>query len=142
MNHPQKSDAGDHTPHGPPLILKHDLPASFVLFLISIPLSLGIAHATGAPLMAGIISAVVGGVVVAATFGIMVGGSLASGFMGFGNVTGGVCRVGDEGRAFADRSGSFGSSADVSVELDCGTVVLETASGSGWAARRMRSSSS
>lgn len=69
MNHPQKSDAGDHTPHGPPLILKHDLPASFVLFLISIPLSLGIAHATGAPLMAGIISAVVGGVVVGAISG-------------------------------------------------------------------------
>ena len=69
MSHLQKSDAGDHTPHGPPLILKHDLPASFVLFLISIPLSLGIAHATGAPLMAGIISAVVGGVVVGAISG-------------------------------------------------------------------------
>ncbi|MGW6936432.1 SulP family inorganic anion transporter [Lentzea sp. NPDC054927] len=69
MSHLQKSDAGDHTPHGPPLILRHDLPASFVLFLISIPLSLGIAHATGAPLMAGIISAVVGGVVVGAISG-------------------------------------------------------------------------
>ncbi|MET9627636.1 SulP family inorganic anion transporter [Lentzea sp. NPDC006480] len=69
MSHLHKSDAGDHTPHGPPLILKHDLPASFVLFLISIPLSLGIAHATGAPLMAGIISAVIGGVVVGAISG-------------------------------------------------------------------------
>jgi carbonic anhydrase len=69
VSHLQKSDAGDHTPHSPPLILKHDLPASFVLFLISIPLSLGIAHATGAPLMAGIISAVVGGVVVGAISG-------------------------------------------------------------------------
>lgn len=78
---------------------------------------------------------VVGGVVVAATLGIMVGGSLASGFVGFGDVTGGVCRVGDEARAFADRSGSFGSEAEVSMELDCGTVVVETAPGAGWAVR-------
>ncbi len=73
MNHLQRSNAGEHTPHGPPggsrLVLRHDLPASFVLFLISIPLSLGIAHATGAPLMAGLISAVVGGVVVGALSG-------------------------------------------------------------------------
>ncbi|MFD9699686.1 SulP family inorganic anion transporter [Lentzea sp. NPDC059081] len=69
MNHLQRSNAGDHTPHGPPVILKNDLPASLVLFLISIPLSLGIAHATGAPLMAGIISAVIGGVVVGAISG-------------------------------------------------------------------------
>ncbi|MGW4209977.1 SulP family inorganic anion transporter [Lentzea sp. NPDC004789] len=69
MNHLQRSNASDHTPHGPPVVLRHDLPASFVLFLISIPLSLGIAHATGAPLMAGIISAVIGGVVVGAISG-------------------------------------------------------------------------
>ncbi|HUQ55448.1 SulP family inorganic anion transporter [Lentzea sp.] len=69
MNHLQRSNAGEHTPHGPPVILRHDLPASFVLFLISIPMSLGIAHATGAPLMAGIISAVIGGVVVGALSG-------------------------------------------------------------------------
>ncbi|MGI5505667.1 SulP family inorganic anion transporter [Lentzea sp. CA-135723] len=69
MNHQPRSNAGDHTPHGPPVLLKHDLPASFVLFLISIPLSLGIAHATGAPLMAGIISAIIGGVVVGAISG-------------------------------------------------------------------------
>lgn len=45
------------------ILLRHDLPASFVVFLIAIPLSLGIAAASGAPLMAGIIAAVVGGVV-------------------------------------------------------------------------------
>ncbi|CAM3500999.1 SulP family inorganic anion transporter [Kibdelosporangium persicum] len=45
-------------------VLKHDLPASFVVFLISIPLSLGIAAASGAPLIAGLVAAVVGGVVV------------------------------------------------------------------------------
>ncbi|WP_434440537.1 SulP family inorganic anion transporter [Lentzea sp. E54] len=69
MNHQPRSNAGEHTPHAPPLVLRHDLPASFVLFLISIPLSLGIAHATGAPLMAGIISAIIGGVVVGAISG-------------------------------------------------------------------------
>ncbi|MGW6448176.1 SulP family inorganic anion transporter [Lentzea sp. NPDC055074] len=69
MNHQPRTTTGEHTPHGPPLLLKHDLPASFVLFLISIPLSLGIAHATGAPLMAGIISAIIGGVVVGAISG-------------------------------------------------------------------------
>src|SRR5205807_1770960 len=43
--------------------LRHDLPASLVVFLIAVPLSLGIATASGAPLLAGLIAAVVGGVV-------------------------------------------------------------------------------
>jgi carbonic anhydrase len=43
--------------------LRHDLPASLVLLLIAIPLSLGIAVASGAPVMAGLIAAVVGGIV-------------------------------------------------------------------------------
>ncbi|MCO5169687.1 MAG: SulP family inorganic anion transporter [Planctomycetes bacterium] len=45
-------------------ILKHDLPASFVVFLVAVPLSLGIALASNAPIMAGIISAAIGGIVV------------------------------------------------------------------------------
>ncbi|WP_410584637.1 bifunctional SulP family inorganic anion transporter/carbonic anhydrase [Amycolatopsis sp. lyj-108] len=48
--------------------LRHDLPASVVVFLVAVPLSLGVAHAAGAPLLAGLISAVVGGVV-ASLFG-------------------------------------------------------------------------
>ncbi|GLZ29633.1 carbonic anhydrase [Lentzea sp. NBRC 105346] len=69
--HPNRSHAHEHTTAGPPArtLLKHDLPASFVIFLISIPLSLGIAVATGAPLIAGIVSAVIGGVVVGALSG-------------------------------------------------------------------------
>lgn len=43
--------------------LRHDLPASLVVFLIAIPLSLGIAAASGAPLIAGLVASVVGGVV-------------------------------------------------------------------------------
>jgi carbonic anhydrase len=42
--------------------LRHDLPASLVLLLIAIPLSLGIALASGAPVMAGLIAAAVGGI--------------------------------------------------------------------------------
>ncbi|MFI9511307.1 SulP family inorganic anion transporter [Nocardia sp. NPDC052566] len=44
-------------------ILRHDLPASIVVFLVALPLSLGIAVATGAPVAAGLIAAVVGGIV-------------------------------------------------------------------------------
>ncbi len=43
--------------------LRHDVPASLVVFLVALPLSLGIAIASGAPLMAGLIAAVVGGIV-------------------------------------------------------------------------------
>ncbi|KZB85642.1 bifunctional SulP family inorganic anion transporter/carbonic anhydrase [Amycolatopsis regifaucium] len=43
--------------------LRHDIPASVVVFLVAVPLSLGVAHAAGAPLLAGLVSAVVGGLV-------------------------------------------------------------------------------
>lgn len=43
--------------------LRSDVPASLVVFLVALPLSLGIAVASGAPLMAGLIAAVVGGIV-------------------------------------------------------------------------------
>ncbi|MFI5609739.1 bifunctional SulP family inorganic anion transporter/carbonic anhydrase [Amycolatopsis sp. NPDC051903] len=44
-------------------LLRHDLPASVVVFLVAVPLSLGVALAVGAPLLAGLVSAVVGGLV-------------------------------------------------------------------------------
>ncbi|MDU0294413.1 SulP family inorganic anion transporter [Saccharothrix longispora] len=70
---PTKSHAGEHTTAGPPGglagVLRHDLPASVVVFLIAVPLSLGFAAATGAPLIAGLVSAVVGGVVAGALSG-------------------------------------------------------------------------
>ncbi|WP_328808153.1 SulP family inorganic anion transporter [Nonomuraea antri] len=46
--------------------LRYDLPASLVVFLVAVPLSLGIAMASGAPLAAGLIAAVVGGIVAGA----------------------------------------------------------------------------
>src|SRR3990167_621227 len=44
--------------------LKYDLTASIVVFLVAVPLCLGIALASGAPLFAGIISGIIGGIVV------------------------------------------------------------------------------
>ncbi len=44
--------------------LGSDLPSGLVVFLVALPLCLGIALASGAPLFAGIISGVVGGIVV------------------------------------------------------------------------------
>ena len=44
-------------------VLRYDLPASLVVFLVALPLSLGIAVASDAPPLAGLIAAIVGGVV-------------------------------------------------------------------------------
>lgn len=45
--------------------LKHDLPAGLSVFLVALPLCLGIALASGAPLYAGILSGIIGGTIVA-----------------------------------------------------------------------------
>ncbi|TYB56036.1 carbonic anhydrase [Nonomuraea sp. PA05] len=60
--------------------LRYDLPASLVVFLIAVPLSLGIAMAAGAPLAAGLIAAAVGGIVVGLLGGsaVVVSGPTAS----------------------------------------------------------------
>ncbi|MFJ8543828.1 bifunctional SulP family inorganic anion transporter/carbonic anhydrase [Streptomyces sp. NPDC093586] len=59
-----------HPPHSPPperprrfRVEGADLSASIAVFLIALPLSLGIALATGAPLQAGLVAAAVGGIV-------------------------------------------------------------------------------
>ncbi len=44
--------------------IKSDLPAGVVVFLVALPLCLGIALASGAPFFSGIISGIIGGVVV------------------------------------------------------------------------------
>jgi carbonic anhydrase len=45
-------------------VIRHDLPSSLVVFLVALPLSLGIAIASGAPVLAGLIAAIVGGIIV------------------------------------------------------------------------------
>jgi len=44
--------------------LRYDLPASLVVFLVAVPLCLGIALASSAPLFSGIIAGIVGGIVI------------------------------------------------------------------------------
>lgn len=53
--------------------LKHDFPASIVVFLVALPLCLGIALASGAPLFSGIIAGIVGGIVVGSISGSSLG---------------------------------------------------------------------
>lgn len=50
-------------------VVRHDVPASVVVFLVALPLSLGIAIASDAPIMSGLIAAVVGGVIAGALGG-------------------------------------------------------------------------
>ncbi|MBE9586076.1 SulP family inorganic anion transporter [Mucilaginibacter sp. JRF] len=49
--------------------LKRDLPASIVVFLVALPLCLGIALASGAPLFAGLLTGIIGGIIVGAASG-------------------------------------------------------------------------
>lgn len=44
--------------------IRHDLPAGLSVFLVALPLCLGIALASGAPLYAGLLSGIIGGLVV------------------------------------------------------------------------------
>lgn len=53
--------------------IKHDLPASIVVFFVAVPLCLGIALASGAPLFSGIIAGIIGGIVVGVASGSPLG---------------------------------------------------------------------
>ncbi|WP_107040293.1 SulP family inorganic anion transporter [Brumimicrobium mesophilum] len=53
--------------------LKYDVPSGLVVFLVALPLCLGIALASGAPMFSGIIAGVVGGILVGAISGSPLG---------------------------------------------------------------------
>ncbi len=53
--------------------IRHDLPASVVVFFVAVPLCLGIALGSGAPLFSGIIAGIVGGIVVGMASGSPLG---------------------------------------------------------------------
>jgi hypothetical protein len=74
--------------------------------------------------------AFLGGVVVAATFGLIVGGVLGGGLGGFGlNACGGD----GQRTAFAAREAPLtGTSASVELDLNCGDVTVSTAPGDAW----------
>ncbi|MDD5461497.1 MAG: carbonic anhydrase family protein [Methylococcales bacterium] len=69
----QINDSPKADNHGLFANLKYDIHAGIAVFLISIPLSLGIALASGAPLFAGLIAGIVGGVIVAPLSGSSLG---------------------------------------------------------------------
>ena len=51
------------------MFLRHDLAAGLSVFLVALPLCLGIALASGAPLYSGLLSGIIGGLVVASVSG-------------------------------------------------------------------------
>ncbi|MDO5969338.1 SulP family inorganic anion transporter [Flavivirga aquimarina] len=53
--------------------IKNDLPASIVVFFVALPLCLGIALASGAPLFSGLIAGIIGGIVVGILSGSQIG---------------------------------------------------------------------
>lgn len=53
--------------------LRHDLPASIVVLFVAVPLCLGIALASGAPLFSGLIAGIIGGMIVGSISGSALG---------------------------------------------------------------------
>lgn len=75
---------------------------------------------------------ILGGLLVSGTIGLLAAGVLTGGFGRIGDLPSGVCGPGGGGTAFTPTSGSFESSAEVSVEIDCGTVEISTTDGADW----------
>lgn len=76
------------------LWLRHDLPAGIAVFFVALPLCLGIALASGAPLYAGLLSGIIGGIVVSFLSGSSLGVSgpaaglipvVSAGILSYGN---------------------------------------------------------
>ena len=66
---PSSAAIATDAPNAPTPSLGRDLIGGVVVFLVAIPLCLGIALASGAPLMSGLISGIIGGIVVGAISG-------------------------------------------------------------------------
>ena len=66
---PRQSQSGSPLEPSSGNFFRHDGPAGTVVFLVALPLCLGIALASGAPLFSGIIAGVIGGIVVSALSG-------------------------------------------------------------------------
>lgn len=76
MSNPQSptSDNGTDAPSSGVLAnWRQDLPASIVVFFVAVPLCLGIALASGAPLISGLIAGIVGGILVGVISGSPLG---------------------------------------------------------------------
>jgi hypothetical protein len=86
-------------------------------------------------LLAGTKAAILGGLVVAVTCGIMAGSLLAGATaFGFGTAAG-ACGLGSAsgaGDAFETRQGSFTGPADVRIRMRCGSITGSSGAGPGW----------
>jgi len=72
----------------------------------------------------------IGGIIVAATLGLMAGGLLSS---GVGALSAGACGQEAGTTAFPSRDGTFpGSGGSIDIEADCGNVTIGVAAGDGW----------
>jgi hypothetical protein len=72
----------------------------------------------------------IGGIIVAATLGLMAGGFLSS---GIGTFSMGACGQDAGATAFPSRDGTFpASGGSVDIEADCGNVTIGVAAGDGW----------
>lgn len=85
--------------------LKNDLPAGLVVFLVAVPLCLGIALASGAPLFSGIIAGLVGGIIV---------GSLSGSNLGVSGPAAGLAVI------VADAIQKLGTNADGVFSMEVG----------------------
>lgn len=72
--------------------------------------------------------AALGGVIVATTFGVLLGGLLAGGF----SLAIPACGSTGDLQRVAERSGTFGTAASVGLDLDCGKLTVNAVDGSGW----------
>jgi hypothetical protein len=72
---------------------------------------------------------VLGSVLVAGTFGLMLGAALAVGIAGF---PGGVCGNDVGTTAYEEQTGSFDGPADVDIEFNCGKLEVTGAEGTAW----------
>lgn len=70
-----------------------------------------------------------GGLIVAVTFGLMLGGALVGGLGGRFDL---ACTSDRAGTSFAPQSGAIGPSGVVRLELSCGDLTVTTAEGSKW----------
>lgn len=78
-------------------------------------------------------AAVVGGLVVAVTCGLIAGGVLAAGVApGIGFEACGFGVGDDRGDPFPEQAGTLGAGSSVNLELRCGELAVEPAGGSGW----------
>lgn len=90
------------------------------MILVGIGLSIALDRRPGAAL---------GGLVLAVTFGAIVGGIASTGSFGFSGICSGES---DRGTAFAETSGELADRARITIKQDCGDLTVTTAPGSTW----------